>query len=76
MSVALTGNGGPASGDYGTTTISKSILEKDGSTSTIAEDVPPLGIPKDEKRFWFQRARSYDPDAIATLVHHLTSRHI
>ncbi|OAL04277.1 MFS general substrate transporter [Phaeosphaeriaceae sp. SRC1lsM3a] len=67
MSVALTGNGGPASGDYGTTTISKSILEKDGSTSTIAEDVPPLGIPKDEKRFWFQRARSYDPDAIATL---------
>lgn len=29
----------------------------------------PLGVPKDEKRFWFQRGkRTYDPDAIATQV--------
>lgn len=26
----------------------------------------PLGVPAEEKRFWFQRAKSYDPNAIAT----------
>jgi len=27
----------------------------------------PLGVPAEEKRFWFQRSKSnYDPDAIAT----------
>lgn len=26
----------------------------------------PLGVPDQEKRFWFQRAKTYDPDAIAT----------
>ena len=25
-----------------------------------------LGVPADEKRFWFQRGKSYDPNAIAT----------
>lgn len=25
-----------------------------------------LGIPAEEKRFWFQRGKSYDPDVIAT----------
>jgi MFS transporter, ACS family, DAL5 transporter family protein len=26
----------------------------------------PLGVAGEEKRFWWQRARNYDPDAIAT----------
>ena len=26
----------------------------------------PLGVPGEEKRFWWQRARNYDPNAIAT----------
>jgi hypothetical protein len=30
------------------------------------EEIPPLGAPIEEKRFWFQRTRTYDPDAIAT----------
>jgi hypothetical protein len=25
-----------------------------------------LGVPADEKRFWFQRGKAYDPNAIAT----------
>lgn len=25
-----------------------------------------LGVPSDEKRFWFQRGKSYDPNAVAT----------
>ncbi|KAM9884885.1 transporter YIL166C-like protein 3 [Verticillium dahliae] len=36
------------------------------TTSLLAIDVTPLGAPIDEKRFWFQRRRNYDPDAIAT----------
>ncbi|KAF3355087.1 hypothetical protein VDGD_07982 [Verticillium dahliae] len=36
------------------------------TTSLLAIDVAPLGAPIDEKRFWFQRRRNYDPDAIAT----------
>ncbi len=27
-----------------------------------------LGVPVEEKRFWWQRVRNYDPDAVATLV--------
>jgi hypothetical protein len=26
----------------------------------------PLGVPSEEKRFWWQRGKTYDPDAIAT----------
>ena len=26
----------------------------------------PLGVPTEEKRFWWQRNKTYDPDAIAT----------
>lgn len=36
------------------------------STSSLNSNVPPLGAPLDEKRFWFQRYKTYDPDAIAT----------
>ncbi|KAK2038836.1 MFS general substrate transporter [Colletotrichum somersetense] len=40
-------------GDYGETLIS-------------LDSAPPLGAPIEEKRFWFQRNKSYDPSAIAT----------
>jgi hypothetical protein len=33
---------------------------------TSSTEIPPLGAPVEEKRFWFQRTKSYDPDAIAT----------
>ncbi|KAK4611532.1 hypothetical protein CLAFUW4_13335 [Fulvia fulva] len=32
----------------------------------LPEEIPPLGEPHTEKRFWFQRTETYDPDAIAT----------
>ncbi len=35
-------------------------------TETIYEPPLPLGVPAEEKRFWFQRTRKYDPNAIAT----------
>ena len=35
-------------------------------TETIYETALPLGVPAEEKRFWFQRTRKYDPNAIAT----------
>jgi hypothetical protein len=36
-------------------------------TSTIYETALPLGVPAEEKRFWFQRSKkAYDPNAIAT----------
>ncbi|KAI1313211.1 major facilitator superfamily domain-containing protein [Xylaria venustula] len=28
--------------------------------------IPPLGKPQEDKRFWFQRGKRYDPNAIAT----------
>ncbi|KAK4209978.1 MFS general substrate transporter [Rhypophila decipiens] len=44
--------------------------EKPGpNPSTLSvNSIPPLGAPKEEKRFFFQRDRGYDPDAIATQV--------
>jgi hypothetical protein len=35
-------------------------------TETIYETALSLGVPAEEKRFWFQRTRTYDPNAIAT----------
>lgn len=40
-------------------------LGPDASTLSV-NSIPPLGIPKEERRFFFQRARAYEPDAIAT----------
>ena len=40
----------------------------DGVTIATGEDIPPLGAPKEEKRFWVQRTKHYNPDAIATQV--------
>lgn len=38
-------------------------------SETAVSDVPALGEPIEEKRFWFQRSKkNYDPNAIATLV--------
>jgi len=53
--------------EYGAITVTSHIFEKD-STETIIEEILPLGVAKEERRFWFQRARAYDADAIATLV--------
>lgn len=55
-----------SSADYGA--ITHGGLEKQQTKVLIAEDSPPLGATNDEKRFWFQRAKAYDPDAVATLV--------
>lgn len=42
-------------------------LGPDASTLSV-NSIPPLGVPKEEKRFFFQRTRAYDPEAIATQV--------
>jgi hypothetical protein len=72
MSTVLTGSTDAASTSatgYGAIIYHRgAVPEKDASTETIIEEIPPLGVPLDERRFWFQRARAYDPDAIATLV--------
>ncbi|KAI5863727.1 MFS general substrate transporter [Durotheca rogersii] len=42
--------------------------KKPASASTTSLDsIPPLGVLKEEKRFWFQRTKGFDPNAIATL---------
>ncbi|OTB00801.1 hypothetical protein M426DRAFT_267186 [Hypoxylon sp. CI-4A] len=43
--------------------------KKTATESTISldsEGIPPLGAPKEEKRFWFQRTKNFDHGAIAT----------
>jgi hypothetical protein len=35
-------------------------------SEVIYETALPLGAPAEEKRFWFQRTKKYDPNAIAT----------
>lgn len=75
MSTVLTG-AIPIAGDsstlfsgYGTVNTGGVLEKKDLTNIAVAEDIPPLGVPHAEKRFWFQRAKAtYDPDAIATLV--------
>lgn len=37
--------------------------KKDGSQS-----IPPLGTLREERKFWFQRGKAYDPNVIATQV--------
>jgi hypothetical protein len=39
-------------------------------STTSLDSAPPLGAPLEEKRFFFQRTKSYDPNSIATLVWH------
>ena len=40
----------------------KSLLEG----LVAAEDVPPLGLPNQERRFWWQKSKDFDDEAIAT----------
>jgi hypothetical protein len=59
------------SGDTSSHGSSDDLGEKSEKTavhvkSTEVYTAAPLGVPKEEKRFWFQRGRTYDPDAIAT----------
>ncbi|KAJ5194774.1 Major facilitator superfamily domain general substrate transporter [Penicillium cinerascens] len=35
-------------------------------TDSLTDDTAALGQPGDERRFWFQRAKGFDPQAIAT----------
>ncbi|KAK2756607.1 phthalate transporter [Colletotrichum kahawae] len=50
------------------TVLAKDPSQKgEGAESTASlEGIPPLGAPKEEKRFFFQRDKYYDPFAIAT----------
>lgn len=57
---------GATTPDTESSTFGESKGEKGVDTSV--SEIPPLGAPLEEKRFFFQRARSYNPDAIATLV--------
>lgn len=41
-----------------------SVLDETNSSNSL--DTPPLGEPKEERRFWFQRGKGYNPDAVAT----------
>ncbi|KAK3389471.1 major facilitator superfamily domain-containing protein [Podospora didyma] len=41
--------------------------ELDASNVSVNSSNPPLGVALEEKRFWWQRAKAYDPDAVATL---------
>ncbi|KAK0621699.1 major facilitator superfamily domain-containing protein [Bombardia bombarda] len=41
-------------------------MEKPSASTTSLSSLPTLGVPVEERRFWFQRATSYDPEAIAT----------
>lgn len=46
------------------------------TTSLLSVDVAPLGVPPEEKRFWWQRRKPYDLDAIATQAGLLFAAHI
>jgi hypothetical protein len=35
-------------------------------TTEVYPSIPPLGASAAEKRFWFQRNKTYDPNAVAT----------
>jgi hypothetical protein len=44
--------------------------EKSGPIEVISslDQIPPLGAPEAEKRFWWQRAKGFNREAIATQV--------
>ncbi|KAH8893657.1 MFS general substrate transporter [Thozetella sp. PMI_491] len=48
--------------------VKQSEDEKKQTSASILSltTIPPLGVPNEEKRFWWQRDKSYNPDAIAT----------
>lgn len=42
--------------------------KKNGVSILATEEAASLGVPKDEKKFWFQRSKKQDPDVVATQV--------
>lgn len=66
-------SGGDASADNSSAGSSDDLSDEKGTRSprvketTSYEVALPLGVPGEEKRFWFQRSKvKYDPDAVAT----------
>ncbi|OQE44798.1 hypothetical protein PENCOP_c002G05110 [Penicillium coprophilum] len=43
-----------------------STLEGTDTDSSTSLDVAPLAEPAEERRFWFQRGKGYNPEAVAT----------
>ncbi|KIX92195.1 uncharacterized protein Z520_12076 [Fonsecaea multimorphosa CBS 102226] len=62
----LASNGSSISLDEQAEALLKPPEKKADAASASPQDVPPLGLPHHEKRFWFQRGEAYDPHAIAT----------
>lgn len=78
MSTVLTGKANAAAEDKATASSSSSgvdssenphgdIKQANISINSVDGNIAPLGASVAEKRFWFQKGKSYDPDAIATL---------
>ncbi|OAL17571.1 hypothetical protein AYO22_11489 [Fonsecaea multimorphosa] len=65
----LASNGSSISLDEQAEALLKPPEKKADAASASPQDVPPLGLPHHEKRFWFQRGEAYDPHAIATQVY-------
>lgn len=43
-----------------------SVLKGPDTDSSTSLDIAPLGHPGEERRFWFQRGKGYNPEAVAT----------
>lgn len=43
-----------------------SVLKEPDTDSSTSLDIAPLGQPGEERRFWFQRGKGYNPEAVAT----------
>ncbi|CAI7615957.1 unnamed protein product [Penicillium crustosum] len=43
-----------------------SVLKGPDTDSSTSLDIAPLGQPGEERRFWFQRGKGYNPEAVAT----------
>lgn len=52
------------------TVLAKNTFQKgEADQSAVSlEGIPALGAPIEEKRFWFQRNKDFDPFAVATQV--------
>ncbi|KAF2805300.1 MFS general substrate transporter [Mytilinidion resinicola] len=66
MSLAIAVQKKGADGSASPSSLSSTEISKGLAEVKISETDSTLGVPADEKRFWFQRAIKYDPDAIAT----------
>ena len=52
------------------TVLAANVSEKTPAleVTVSVENIPVLGAPVEERRFWFQRDKTYNPEAIATQV--------